>query len=244
MRNVHVTRWLALTLIATLFVSCSGTKQPGSEPLVLSKSPEFVNRVIPGRRPLAIVTATSGSGDAATLTGTSTLSGMTVSFVPERLVPGGSAEVWVDAPEVMSDVPFTVSVQATRGAESPSVTIDATVVPGVDDLSDTARQIAQVFLGRLGGQVAGLPTDATALTSGTPVAGLLVVTHYAWFTDTYEIGLAWHIMVAPDDFAEMYLRPRGERVPTRTYRISSWSNALAGGAYQFSEVAPTAEVVR
>ena len=78
------------------------------------------------------------------------------------------------------------------------VDITATAVPGVDDLADTATQIADVFLAELDGSVDGLPATAGELIGGTPVANLLVVTHYAWFTDDYEIGLAWHVMVAPD----------------------------------------------
>jgi len=227
-----------------LLASCSSGDEKAAEPLVLSRSPEFVNRMIPGRRPLAIVSAGSGTGDAAALTGTSTMTGMTVSFVPPTLVPGASVEVWVDVPEVTEEVPFTVTIRATRGKEEQTLTVDATAIPGEDDLQETGKQIAAVFLERLKDQLPGLPADTSALVNGTPVAGLLVVMHYAWFTDVYEIGLAWHIMVAPDDFAEMYVRPRGERAPTHTYRINSWSTALSGGAYEFTEVETNPEVVR
>lgn len=225
-------------------VSCSSGQGEKAQPLVLTRSPEFVNRIIPGHRPLAIVTASGGTGAAANLVGTSSLSGLSVSFVPESLAPGASAEVWVDVPEVSEDVPFTVTVTAAQGKEQQSLTVSATAVPGVDDIAETATQIAAVFLDRLHAQLPGLPADVSKLVNGTPVAGLLVVTHYAWFTDAYEIGLAWHIMVAPDDFAELYVRPRGERAPTHTYRINSWSTALAGGTYELTEVTPLAEVVR
>jgi hypothetical protein len=82
------------------------------------------------------------------------------------------------------------------------------------------------------------------LTGGTPVAGLLVVSHYAWFTPEYEVGLAWHIMGAPDDFAELYVRPRGGLAPTRAFRVGSWSTALAGGAADVREIDAPAEVTR
>jgi hypothetical protein len=51
-------------------------------------------------------------------------------------------------------------------------------------------------------------------------------------------------MVAPDDWAELYLRPRDELRPTRAFRVSSWSAALAGEPVEFTEVAPPDEVVR
>lgn len=51
-------------------------------------------------------------------------------------------------------------------------------------------------------------------------------------------------MVAPDDWAELYLRPRDSLTPTRAFRLSSWSTALGGGRVEITDVAPPAEVVR
>lgn len=209
------------------------------------RSPEFVNRLIPGERPLALVEV---RGDAqpgpVELVATSSLDGMTVRVGPSSIAVGGVAEVWVEVPEVDQDVPFTVTVVASRGAEEVSLAIDATAVPGVDDVADTAGQIVQVFLDTMATEVPGLPATADDLMGGTPVAGLLVVTHYVWFTPEYEVGLAWHIMVAPDDFAELYVRPRTVLAPTRAFRIGSWSTALAGGPVDVREIDPPAEVTR
>lgn len=234
-----------LGLIALLaLTACGDTDRDAGEPLAVVRSPQFVNRMVPGSRPLAIVSALNQEGDDAELSGVSSLAGMTVSFVPVTLAAGTSAEVWVNVPEVGEDTPFTVTVTVARGDETETVTIDATAVPGTDDLADTARQIAAVFLDRVHDQVQGLPAEPTGLTNGTPVAGLLVVSHYAWFTDVYEIGLAWHIMIAPDDFAELYVRPRGSSAPIRAFRINSWSTAVGGGSYELTEIAAPAEVTR
>jgi hypothetical protein len=235
---------LVLVVAAVLSAACGGSDDSSAEPLVLTKSPEFVNRLIPGRRPLALVSAAAGEGERSALAGRSSLAGMTVSFEPDTLAPGDTVEVWVSVPAVSEDAPFTVTVEVGEGEETQTLTVDATAVPGADDVAETARDIASVFLGRLTGSVPGLPVDTSGLVGGTPVAGLLVVTHYAWFTEELEIGLAWHIMVAPDDFAELYIRPRDQQVPTHTYRINSWSTALNGGAYTFSEVPALSEVVR
>lgn len=217
----------------------------GTSTLQIERSPEFVNRLIAGDRPLALVEV---SGDAqagpAGLTGTSTMDGMSVRLEPASVAAGEVAEVWVEVPAVDRDVPFTVTVTATRGSDEVSVSIDATAVPGVDDMADTAGQIAQVFLDAMADEVPGLPSTAAELTLGTPVAGLLVVTHYAWFTPEYEVGLAWHIMVAPDDFAELYVRPRSELAPARAFRLGSWSTALAGGVVDVREIDPPLEVTR
>ena len=225
-------------------LACGDSDGDAGQALAVVRSPQFVNRMVPGKRPLAIVTALNDDGDPAELSGVSSLAGMTVSFVPATLGAGASAEVWVNVPEVSEDTPFTVTVTAARGDESRSLTIDATAVAGSDDLADTAREIAAVFLARVHDQVQGLPAEPAGLTNGTPVAGLLVVSHYAWFTEAYEIGLAWHIMIAPSDFAEMYVRPRGSSTPTRAFRINSWSTAVAGGTYELTEITAPAEVTR
>jgi hypothetical protein len=73
---------------------------------------------------------------------------------------------------------------------------------------------------------------------------LLVVSHYMFTNELYELGVSWHVTVAPDDWAELYLRPRDELHPTRAFRVSSWSAALAGEPVEFTDVAPPDEVVR
>lgn len=213
--------------------------------LDIVRSPEFVNRMIPGERPLALVEVT---GDAQSgpieLSAVSSLESMSVRFEPATVEVGDVAEMWVQVPEVGEDTPFSVTITASRDDEEATRVVAGTAVPGTDDLGETAAQIAQVFLDDVARGVNGLPTTAAELTGGTPVAGLLVVSHYAWFTQEYEVGLAWHIMVAPDDFAELYVRPRGALAPTRAYRISSWSSALAGEPVAVVEIDPPAEVTR
>jgi hypothetical protein len=68
--------------------------------------------------------------------------------------------------------------------------------------------------------------------------------HYVFFNDGWEVGVSWHIMIAPDDFAEAYLRPRGALRPTRRFRIGSYQTALETGFVEVTEVEPPAEVTR
>ncbi len=175
---------------------------------------------------------------------TASLAGATVELEPAAIGAGEAAEVWVDLPEVAGEVPVTVTITGSQGGVDEEVTFEFSAVPGTDDLEATAAEIATVFLGELAGRVSGLPADSSSLSGGTPVAGLLVVTHYAWFTDELEIGLGWHIMIAPDDFAELYVRPRGQLAPTQAFRLDSWSTALGGGDYTVTEVPPPPTVTR
>ena len=53
---------------------------------------------------------------------------------------------------------------------------------------------------------------------------ILVVSHYLFFSEDWEMGLMWHIMIAPHDWSRIYLRPRGEMAPTLAFEIPSVSD--------------------
>jgi hypothetical protein len=233
-----------MALIALALAGCGGDDDTETGPFELSSSPEFVNMIIPGRRPVALVTATGAGDGAIQLAAITSIDGATAEIVPTEIRPGEVAEIWVELPDVEQETPLVVTVDGTRGGDDGSVTIAATAMPGSDDLGPMATEIAGVFIDELAGSVELLPATTAGLTAGTPVGGLLVVSHYAWFTDTAEIGLAWHIMVAPDDWAELTIRPRDELAPTEAYRLGSWSTALAGGDIEIEAIAAPIEVTR
>jgi hypothetical protein len=241
---------LAVLAVPLLLVACStgdgsgsGTSDGSLDQFELVSSPEFINRMIPGLRPMALVTVTGTPGGDVALAGTAS-NGATVELVPSSVGVDDVSELWVEVPDVAGESTFTVTVTATRGDVERTIILTGTAVPGTDDLAEAATDIAEFFLVNLAGKVPGLPADQSGLVNGSPVAGLLVVTHYAWFTDQLEIGLAWHVMVAPDDWSELYVRPRGQLVPTAAYRLSSWSTAISGGDYTVTEIAAPAEVTR
>ena len=53
---------------------------------------------------------------------------------------------------------------------------------------------------------------------------MLEVSHYLFLSESWEMGLSWHIMIAPYDWARIYLRPRSEVAPTAAFEISSVSD--------------------
>ncbi len=70
-------------------------------------------------------------------------------------------------------------------------------------------------------------------------AEILVVEHELFFSEEWELGLSWHVMIAPDDWAEMYLRHRGDELaPSFGARIAS----VVGGDHPVEVPAP--EVVQ
>ena len=69
---------------------------------------------------------------------------------------------------------------------------------------------------------------------------LLVVSHYACWSEDWEATILWHNMIAPYDWTEIQMRHRWtESVPSLAFRIDSASGATAPQA-----VAPPEVVVR
>ncbi len=235
-----------LVLIAgfALFVSCVAES---NAPFSLEIAPEFVQGAIPGEHLVLLVTVgdegdsgepvdiTAGSDEGeVSVEGTSIKAGEVseVTFVPDPV--GGEVEI-----------PFTVVVTGTRGAIEKQAEVSSVVVPWEDTVSETANQILDLFTEWLSENEPDLGITPETVFDGTVVAPqLLVVTHYAFFSNEWEIGLSWHIMVAPDDWAQIYLRPRDQLAPAKAFELDSWSTALSGNPFEISEIPPPAEVTR
>jgi len=50
--------------------------------------------------------------------------------------------------------------------------------------------------------------------------------YYLFFSPEWEMGLRWHVMIPPHDWAEIYLRRRSELSSTRAWRIHSVDGQL------------------
>lgn len=205
-------------------------------------SPEFINGAIPDSglvllvglvdRDQGPVTITAEAPTAEVAVDPPTVSGTSIAEV--TVVPGPAGSETID-----------VTVTATSGDQTSSVTRAVDIVPWEDDREDQARQILGLFVDWLVDSHPEFGIARETPFSGTLTAPLLmVVSHYGFFSDEWEVGVSWHIMIPPDDFAEMYLRPRTAMQPTHAFRIDSWQTALETGTYAVTEVDPPVEVVR
>lgn len=237
-------KWLLLPISALLFVvGCDGGGNDDDATFELVVSPEFVQGALPGVPVTVLVTAESDS-DAEVALEVSVTQGE-ISVAPERFSPGEIVEVTYVGPDVTNDLEVELTITASRGAVGKDALRRFTVVPIEDDRGPDAREILAEFLAWLEAEHHDLDLTAEMELDGHMTAPmLLVVSHYSFFDDKYELGLSWHIMVPPDDWAELYIRPRDSLAPTRAFRLSSWSTALQGGEVAFEEVDPPAEVVR
>ena len=52
---------------------------------------------------------------------------------------------------------------------------------------------------------------------------ILIVEHFLFMSESWEMELSRHVMIAPYDWVKVYLRPRGALTPTWAGEIESWS---------------------
>jgi hypothetical protein len=206
-------------------------------------SPEFINGAIPDSRLVLLVGLADSDQGPVTITAEAETAEVAVD--PPTIDGTEIAEVTVVPGPTEIDTTIDVTVTATSGDQTSSIVRTVDIVPWEDDREDQAREILGLFVEWLADARPEFGITSDTSFSGTLTAPLLlIVSHYAFFTDEWEVGVSWHIMIPPDDFAEMYLRPRTAMQPTYAFRIDSWQTALETGTYAVSEVAPPAEVVR
>ena len=216
------------------------TSAPNGEVVV---SPEFIQGAIPGAEVVLLVSQDDETAGTATVTASA--SGAKVSVRPSKISDIEVAEVTVVPDATATETELTVTIEVATDDTTRTVTRTASVLPWDDDRGEQAAEILGLFTSWLAGNRLELNITPETEFEGTFLAPqLLVVSHYGFFNDEWEIGLAWHVMIPPDDFAEIYLRPRSALRPTLAFRIGSWQTALDKGGYQIAEVEPPFEVVR
>lgn len=249
---IHRTGLAAAALILVV-AACGGpadppaSTRPGPEPTyptpAVVVSPEFVQGAIPGAEVMLLVSLTDEAFGEARVTATAP--GATVSVEPSAISGGQVAEVTVVPQPVTNETDLTITIEVVADALSRTITRNATVFPWEDDRGEQAKEILDLFTSWLAENRPDLGVTPQTEFEGTFLAPqLLVVSHYGFFNDHWEIGVSWHVMIPPDDFAEIYLRGRSDLRPSVAFRIGSWQTALDTGDYDVLEVQAPPEVVR
>ena len=255
----RITHWLVAAVCLAVLAACGESSTPattrGTNPdttttavpgeLGLVVSPQFVQGVIPGEQLVLLATLTVASDGPVNLTAQAAGVGADVSVRPSTISEGEVAEVTVIPQPTAVEGELTVTIMARTTDREQAVTKTTPVVPWADDRGEQGATILGLFTPWLAEHEPDLGISPDTEFTGTFVApNLLIVSHYVFFSDAWEVGVSWHIMVPPDDFAEAYLRPRDALRPTRALRIGSWQTALDTGVVDVTEVEPPAEVVR
>ena len=127
-----------------------------------------------------------------------------------------------------------VTITGTRGDVTEKAEVSFDVVEGVDDRFERAEELRDMFIPWLAANHPELGITADTEWQGTMVSPQwLVVSHYLFFSDEWEMHVEWHIMIAPDDWARIDLRRRFVEVaPSEAFEISSVSGGTEPHEYE------------
>jgi hypothetical protein len=217
--------------------SLAPTTSPGDDtPFTLIVEPGAFSPVMAGQRCVVLVSIEGGTGPASTtamVTGPATVEptereigpGEVVEFavVPgEPLMGGPTAETVVPEPIVGGDA-ITLDLVARRGSRQESASLSMEVVEWVNDLEPLASDLRDRFVAYLEENRPELGIDSrTAWVPSITKPQILVVMHYLFFSDAWEMGITWHVTVPEHAWSHMYLRARDELHPSTGLEIPSW----------------------
>jgi hypothetical protein len=245
----------SVVLSAILLSGCTGGAT--SSPVAVSPTPtvaptgspvDFDLEVVPamsvgrtiGGQQVVFLVSVGGSAADGPVEIAATAAGASVSIEPQPLPPGVVGEVSVVPAAVDSDVELEVVITATRGGTEKRESRTLAMAPGDDTLRPEADQHLDPFVAWLATTRPELGIDEQTTWEATPGSWVLVVNHYLYFSEAWEVGLDWHVMIPPDDWSRIYLRRRWtETRPSLAFEISS----VAGGS-EPHEIAPPEDVWR
>jgi len=199
----------------------------------LPPTPEFSINVTPeqlngdsiaGQHCVFLVTITDeGQEGQLPVRISATAPGAEVVIYQEDIAEGQVAEVVVIPTQASIGTTIEVTITGNRGSASDEKVVSFNVVEGEDDRQEYAGELLDRFVSWLATNHPELEiTDDTAW-NGTMVSPVwLVVSHYLFFSEEWEVHIAWHIMVPPDDWAKIDLRHRFDELePSYAFEISS-----------------------
>ncbi len=231
---------VSLILGAALVTGCtaaaaspSPTPKPSPTPadftikVLPAEEPVEGRPAIPGEKVVFLIVATSPSDQPVTIAATAS-GGKIFKVEPAQLEPGVVGEVWMVPDASTEEATVSTTIAATRGAFSHSEKRTTKVMPFEDSRQAEAQPYFEMWTSWLATNHPEFGITATTKWDSSFVLALLIVSHYAYFSDDWEMKVSWHIMVKPDDFTEVYLRHRGtDTTWTHAFRMDSFSGKTA-----------------
>ncbi|MDH5363088.1 MAG: hypothetical protein OEW84_07220 [Aigarchaeota archaeon] len=213
----------------TLTVTQTVTSTAGKiAPFSMQVIPEqIMGESIVGQRVVFLVVVTDegeGVGRGETVSLSATAAG-SVTVDPKAIAPGQVAEVTVIPEEASVGGNVTLTVRGERGGLDLTEAVTFSVAEGEDDRGPEATALRDRFVAWLAVNHPELGITEQTKWTGTIVSPIwLVVSHYLFFSDDWEMHVSWHVMIAPHDWAKIDLRHRfTEARPSYAFEISSVS---------------------
>jgi hypothetical protein len=143
------------------------------------------------------------------------------------LAPGVVGEVCVLPDETSVETSAAVDITATA-ADGTVQTVHRSlpVFPAADERAHDAQPYFSAWVAWLADNHPELGIDAATDWQPTFVSNFLVVSHYAYWSDDWEMVIAWHNMIPPDDWTDVFLRHRDtENAYSIAFRQDSVANS-------------------
>ena len=240
--------FLLLLIIGSTFFACEFLDMhPGGLQVISQVIPARIEDAIAGQRCVFLVVAADegrGGGEVVNISATAT--GAEVTVEPQAITLGQVAEVTVIPDEVIISEPLTnsgpvgerppiepvepvepsmltVTIRGEREELKQTETVTIIVREGEDLLAPTATEMRDKFIPWLAANHPELGiTEATEWLATIVRPHIFVVMYYLFFSEDWEMGVRWHVMIPPHDWAEIYLRRRAsEARPSQAFKISS-----------------------
>jgi len=179
---------------------------------------------IAGQRFVFLVTITDEAEESEhPVTISAEAAGAEVVIYYEDIFEGQVAEVVViPAPTSIGQI-IEVTITGTRGSVTDEAVASFEVAEGEDDRQEYATELLDKFVSWLATNHPELGITEDTAWNGTMVSPVwLVVSHYLFFSEEWELHIEWHIMVPPYDWAKIDLRHRFDALaPSYAFEISS-----------------------
>lgn len=175
----------------------------------------------PGQRFVTIATVTGGSGPVtmqAKVGGDGDMTPATAAVQPGEVI-----EFTVVARPESVDSTLSFELRAERGSIIRTHSLDLEVVDWSDGLEPLATDLRERFVSYLteNHPELGITADTEWTPTITKPQNLLVM-HYLFFSEDWEMGIMWHLTVPEHAWSRMYLRPRDSMTPTFGLEIPSY----------------------
>ncbi len=211
------------SLALLLLQSCDLVRDPASFQIGLTPT---TMESIAGQKCVLLLTITDegdGFDRGQYISVTARADGQVLACTPNPFLPKQAAEILyaLDLAAVGKDV--VVQILAERNGYKQEQRATIHVIAGSDQLAQTATGIRDRFIPWLAQNHPALNINTATVWDGTIVTpNILIVANYLFFSEEWEMGLTYHVMIPPNDWARIYLRRRYEdSKPTLGFEINS-----------------------
>jgi hypothetical protein len=214
--------------------------------LLPAEDPVEARPAIPGERVCFLVQVDDRSLDDGDITFAATGDGLAVDSVPSTAPsPGEVGEVWVtiDPAVGTEETVATLELTVSHGGADPVDWVEQRsilVYPQEDSRAEIAQQYFDFWVAWLAAEHPELGITESTAWDSTYVSALLIVSKYAYWSDEWEMVVAWHEMIPPSDFTEVYLRRRDSET---AYSLSFRQESFSGNTPPH-QVNPTEQLIR